>query len=138
MALFKVPGWSIPTAPIQEDSRRTSKKRKLSNTNQTEVVGDFDGQLKKLLHANSKSSQKSHGKNVKEEPSDQRSKDISGPSSVAGVARRKKKKGGKYAHATLPNQAEAPAIPLTDLQRKMKETLDGARFRYVLLSCLVS
>jgi len=136
MALFKVPGWSIPTAPIQEDSCRTSKKRKLSNTNQTEVVGDYDGQLKKLLHdrpANSKGSQKSklHGKNVKEEPSDQRSKDIPGPSSVAGVARRKKKKGGKYAHATLPNQAEAPAIPLTDLQRKMKETLDGARFRYV-------
>jgi len=45
MALFKVPGWSIPTAPIQEDSRhgRTSKKRKLTNTKSWRL-------LKKLVH----------------------------------------------------------------------------------------
>lgn len=135
MALFKVPGWSIPTAPVQEDSHRTSKKRKLSNTE----GGDLDRQLKKLLHDRptmSKGSPKSHvhGKNVKAESSDQKPKDIPGPSSVAGVTRRNKKKAGNHP-PPLPNQATAPddsVIPLTDLQRKMKETLDGARFRYVV------
>jgi len=140
MALFKVPCWSIPTAPIQEDSPRTFRKRKLSSTNQTEEVRDWARQLKKLSHeqsATSKDFQKSqvYGKKVKEKP-----KDIPGPSSVAGVTGRKKKKREKIAHA-LPNRAEAPnnpVIPLTDLQKRMKETLDGARFRCVVFSCLVS
>src|SRR6266566_7004688 len=163
MALFDVPGWSIPNEPVAV----TSKKRKRAskkNLDKVQSVATNVERLMEQLAASPAAENARHEHELKEgksggvsaggdrlpEKKRRRVKSQQSPTPVAvqedetnkasRMKRRKdkrKEKSGEKATVTLsPTETRPPpesrSTSLTSLQHDMKQSLDGARFRYVI------
>ncbi|KAL4075992.1 methyltransferase-domain-containing protein [Scleroderma yunnanense] len=161
MALFQVPGWSVPSAPVPVHA--TSKKRKRRASQSPDDLQSAQANLEKLvkiLGDNSskgdsrRSKKKSSGKAESQQndvdggrsqarkgdpptPKAPSSKDTSG----ASKKRNKKQKASKNSSSATASglSGSTPKASgfahgnsgLTSMQKNMKESLDGARFRLI-------
>jgi ribosomal RNA-processing protein 8 len=164
MALFDVPGWSIPDEPVAV----TSKKRKRASKQNFDKVQSAATNMERLMEqlaagpaAENTRRELKEGKSrgvsadgdrppEKKRRRVKRNKSQQSPTPVAvqedetNKASRKKRKndkrtdrsGEKAAVALSPTETrlppEARSTSLTSLQHGMKQSLDGARFRYVI------
>jgi ribosomal RNA-processing protein 8 len=165
MALFQVPGWSMPAAPVSALSQSTSKKRKRPATQEVDKVQSVEVNLDKLMQKlgrdhedeqGPKKKKSKHGKtpqgmDTRDESATSSKGKKKNPSSLGVVAlsvaesskpptkvKQKKKKKPVAEKASSSEQQPRNTSPaadgvsgLTSLQKGMKESLDGARFRYV-------
>jgi ribosomal RNA-processing protein 8 len=135
MSLFEVPGWSIPSTPVKEQSNKSTKKRKHPNT-------QSQGHAEKLLMKFSNDPPKvgDVSKKRKGEPSSADQEDETSLSAAANASRnRKRRRQNQTLNQELRkrNVSDVSPAPLTALQRNMKESLEGARFRCVSRSASV-
>lgn len=161
MALFDVPGWSIPDEPVAS----ASKKRKRASKQNFDKVQSVTANMERLMEqlaANPTAENTQHeGRKsgvsvVGDRPPEKKRRRVKRKKSqqyptVAVVqedethkaSRKKKKKdkhkevSGEKATVTLsPAESRPPpesrSTSLTSLQHGMKQSLDGARFRYVI------
>ncbi|KIJ70248.1 hypothetical protein HYDPIDRAFT_104934 [Hydnomerulius pinastri MD-312] len=170
MALFEVPGWSMPSAPIS--AQTSSKKRKRPGSQNSNLLHSAETNLDKLIETlgegagandgerhGTKKKKKKHDKlssqpnNNQVRPPPTASKKLAaakdpGPSASPTPTSNtdsspKKKSKRKKSKATDVDRSgpsdQSPKAPkpaqnntgLTSLQRNMKESLDGARFRLI-------
>ncbi len=165
MALFDIPGWSIPDEPVAV----TSKKRKRASKQNTDKVQSATANVEKLMMqlAASPAAESTRGelkegrgrgvsadgdrppekkrRRVKRNQSQQQS---SAPAAVQEDGshkasrtkrrkdRRKETSGKEVIGTSSPTESRPPpesrSTSLTSLQHGMKQSLDGARFRYVI------
>ena len=133
MSLFEVPGWSIPNAPVKEQSNKANKKRKHSSAQDQGHVQSVDKFLAKLLNnpAKVEASVSDVGK-----PKERRGavsppeENVMGHSPSSRI-RKARKKQRLNRESPTKNVSDVSPASLTTLQRAMKESLGGARFRYV-------
>ncbi|KAG1892629.1 methyltransferase-domain-containing protein [Suillus subluteus] len=172
MALFEVPGWSVPTAPVSKLAQSTSKKRKRPAAQDADKMQSVEVNLDKLMQKlgsvgkhqedkqGPKKKKKNHGKTtggldakVEHATSNKGKEKVSSPpgGSIKGSAVEQSVKGGsglrkkmiKQKKSSKPDGGKSEQQPqnvsptldevsgLTSLQRGMKESLDGARFRWI-------
>jgi len=157
MSIFEVGGWAVKAAPVREATQRVSKKRKRpSGHNKTESAGvNVDKLMAKLTQGLPQSSTSTSSHNVEEhqEPVKKKPKQMYNRkgTSCAGVSEsivpvkigdresspkkiKNKHQGGlRPSKTTSKNSTQkVPSdTPLTSLQKGMKDSLDGARFRLV-------
>ncbi|KAG2077575.1 hypothetical protein BDR04DRAFT_1088654 [Suillus decipiens] len=165
MALFEVPGWSVPAAPVSKSIQSTSKKRKRPAAQDADKMQSVEVNLDKLMqklgsvgkHQEDKQGPKKkknhkktnegldakveHAKFGKEKGSSFLGGSIKestvNQSVKGGSGLRKKKKSLKPDSRKSEQQPQnvSPAVDevsgLTTLQKGMKESLDGARFRWI-------
>ena len=169
-ALFDVPGWSVPSAPVS--TQRQSKKRKhAASSEEQDLLRNAQVNLDKLIDSlgggaddagDGPSSKKKKKKNVNKptsQPSrrDQRGEDLhphgkphswtkasvpsaEDPSTTSNTAALPSKKARKKNAKRVVQPTDIPkhsvAVQetgsLTPLQRSLRKSLDGARFRFVL------
>jgi ribosomal RNA-processing protein 8 len=164
MALFNVPGWSIPDVPVAV----TSKKRKRSSKQNSDKVQSAATNMERLMEqlaaspaAENTRHELKEGKSGgvsadRDRPPEKkrrhvkRNKSQQSPTPAAvredetyRASRKDRKKdkrkerSGEKATVTLsPTETRPPpesrSTSLTSLQHGMKQSLDGARFRYVI------
>ncbi|KAG6378874.1 methyltransferase-domain-containing protein [Boletus reticuloceps] len=168
-ALFDVPGWSVPSAPVS--TQRHSKKRKrAASSEEQELLHSAQANLDKLIHSlggsttlNDDAGDGPSNKKKKKKPNkptpqpshhDQRGKVRNGPHSqgkphkqavppatdpstastkAALPGKKAKKKNTKHVVQPTVTPEKSTAAQdtgsLTPLQRNLKKSLDGARFR---------
>ncbi|KAH7916100.1 methyltransferase-domain-containing protein [Hygrophoropsis aurantiaca] len=170
MALFEVPGWSVPSAPVSEISQSTSKKRKRpvpqdgdklqsAEVNLDKLMRKLAGDSKDLDKQAPKKKKTKHEKPHVENPQGNGHKSVvvnakkgKGKTSLNSNAHTpetpdkksdapaKKKKDGKSRavnHASKDGSTAEPPVAstsqsgLTSLQKGMKDSLDGAKFRWI-------
>lgn len=154
MALFDVPGWSVPGAPVAVPSKRRKPPQDLDQIQAATV--NVEKLMKRLAtertHARTKGddSELSAVADAHEPPKKKRRhvKDKVQQSHTPARGdgekfspRKKRKDGQKKTRGDKITSSPLPAPPhptpqpsgnaLTTLQRGMKQSLDGARFRYV-------
>lgn len=154
MALFDVPGWSVPGAPVAVPSKRRKPPQDLDQMQAATV--NVEKLMKRLAteqtHAQTKGdhSKLSAGADAHEPPKKKRRhvKDKARQSQTPArgdgeqnTSRKKRKDGQKKTRGDKVTSSPSPVPPhptpqpsgnaLTTLQRGMKQSLDGARFRYV-------
>ncbi|KAI0291704.1 methyltransferase-domain-containing protein [Russula brevipes] len=158
MALFDVPGWSIPDDPVAV----TSKKRKRAPKRDSDKVQSATVNVEKLmagLAASPVTESPHRGKNGRgrvstggDRPPPQKRKrsNLQSPAPTAaavqdnGTRRASKKEKKKDRRKTVPEDTANASPPpssshpppesrstLTSLQHGMKQRLDGARFRWI-------
>jgi len=162
MSLFEVPGWSVPSAPVRDDTRQVSKKRKRPGSEVHKLdaaemnvekrmaklasAKPESGPLKpkigprKLDQAGAAPAKKKFKQNQTRSPvvlvhSETPGQDASQSRTTARKANKNFK--SKQASPDKPSKAvhvsdsklTASNPSLTTLQKSMKESLDGARFR---------
>lgn len=152
MSLFEVPGWSVSGEPVSE-SQSHSKKRKRSSND-----GNFKGHLPDLnidkLVKRLKGHKSDHGasstgngkkdkdKNEQEQQREDKKKSISlpkplkpatqeqpEPSTVSRLRKKDRKTRSSVESAPAMMQSSAGGDALTTMQKNMKQSLDGAKFR---------
>lgn len=145
MALFQVPGWSLDAQPVREDSQRTSKKRKRPVA-ETKDLTSAEVNIEKLMSTlssslNSGSTSKAAPEKYKKkrksevqlrEPPPNPQKKRPAPVTLESSNPKPEKKVGKHQKQKGPadnSKKRGDPTTLTSLQRTMKESLDGARFR---------
>jgi len=157
MALFDVPGWSIPDEPVV-----TSKKRKRASKPNIDKVQSAAANVERLMEQLAASptaentrheliegksagvSADGDGPSEKKRRRVKRKKSQQSPTPAvvqedethkASKKKRKKdkekEKSGEKATVTL-SPTESRSTSLTSLQHGMKQSLDGARFRHVI------
>ncbi|KAG2158824.1 methyltransferase-domain-containing protein [Suillus bovinus] len=168
MALFEVPGWSVPTAPVSKSAQSTSKKRKRPVSQDADMMQSVEVNLDKLMRKlgsvgkhqedkqGPKKKKKNHGKTtggldakVEHTTSNKGKEKVSSSSSgsIKENAVKQSVKGGsglrKQKKNLKPDSGKSEPQPqnvsptanevsgLTSLQKGMKESLDGARFRWI-------
>ncbi|KAG1753879.1 methyltransferase-domain-containing protein [Suillus paluster] len=165
MALFEVPGWSVPTAPVSILAQSTSKKRKRPAAQDADKMQSAEVNLDKLMQklgsvGNREDKQGPKKKKKKQErttrapdtkgahaTSNKATEKVSSPhggsieqpvKGVSGLRKKVKQKKSLKHDAGKPEQRPrnvSPAVDevpgLTSLQKGMKESLDGARFRWI-------
>ena len=164
MALFDVPGWSIPNEPVTV----TSKRRKRASKQNLDKVQSAATNVERLMEQLAASpaaenmrhelkEDKSGGvsadgdrppekkrRRVKRKKSQQSPTPAAVQENETNKASRKKRKkdkreenSGEKATVIPPTETRPPpeshSTSLTSLQHGMKQSLDGARFRYVIL-----
>lgn len=168
-ALFDVPGWSVPSAPVS--TQHQSKKRKrVAGSEEQELLRNAQANLDKLIDSlggsaddagdgspKKKSKKKSNKPTPQPSYRDQHSEGLhaqgklrsqanaSVPSAVdpptstnkaALPSKKAKKKNTKGVVQPTDTSEHSAAVrdtgSLTPLQRGLKKSLDGARFRFVL------
>ena len=169
MALFDVPGWALPQAPVSESSTTASNSRKRKRPDTDSIAekksrsaeANFEKIVKTLTGKTSSSSiskkekKKGKDKDSKKSTLEDRKKLISHPmplktgaerrsesSSSLPPAKKVKTKHEKTASEeslVKPNKGKEKEDAqsnegLTSLQKRMKESLEGARFRLGSLS----
>jgi len=127
--MFAVPGWSVPSAPVKEQPNKATKKRKHSSTQDHGHAPGVERSLENLLPKVEPASSSRHKKR-KGEPS---SVDATGLYPVPRKRKRSKKQMSNQDSSKMNASDVSPTL-LTDLQRDMKESLHGARFRCVTRS----
>lgn len=170
MALFQVPGWSMPTAPVSTLPQSISKKRKRPAAQDVDKVQFAEVNLDKLMQKlggirdhdsedkqgpnkrKRKHGKTSQGLDTKDGHAMSSKGKVKITSSLGGSSgvehsvkesskppKKMKQKKSKL-DAGKPSSSEqqprvSPAVDgvsgLTSLQKGMKNSLDGARFRYV-------
>ena len=161
MALFDVPGWSIPGEPVAV----TSKKRKRASKQNFDKVQSAATNVETLMEqlaaspaaentrhegktgdvsADGDRAPKKKRRRVKRNKSQQFPTPAAVPEDETNKTSRKtrkkdkrKEKSGEKATVTpSPTETRPPpeshSTSLTSLQHRMKQSLDGARFRYVI------
>lgn len=161
-ALFDVPGWSVPSAPVS--TQRQSKKRKrAASSEEQDLLRTAQANLDKLIGSLGGSDDAGGGSLKKKRKAkldkptsrsshrDQRGKALHPPgkprnqtvpvitSNEAALPRKnvKKKKAKQVVQPTNISEhsvAVQATAGLTSLQQSLKKSLDGARFRFVLAS----
>lgn len=154
MSLFEVPGWSVSGEPVSE-SQSHSKKRKRSS-NDGNVKGhlpdlNIDKLVKRLKGHKSDQGASSTGngkkdkaknEHVKEQQREDKKKSISLPKPLKPATQeqpepltvsrpRKKERKTRSSVESAPAMMQSPAggDTLTTMQKSMKQSLDGAKFR---------
>lgn len=149
MSIFEVGGWTVKAAPVRETTQRLSKKRKrLSSYNKIESAGvNVDKLTAKLTQGlpQTSTSTNSHNAEESQEPMKKKPKQMysrKGTSCARGVepvvpveiasSPRKTKDHRPSKTASKRSKQKIPSdTPLTSMQKGMKDSLDGARFRLV-------
>lgn len=155
MSLFEVAGWAVKAAPIREGAQQVSKKRKRpSNHSQLEAVEvNVEKLMAKMTNANTAESSIQKSERKKRQKTN-RQKQVKGsaeetkerPPSPPRKAEKKKAetktktKQAVDSASVLPSKSkptfeepqENSYVKLTALQKSMKDSLDGARFRSVI------
>ncbi|EGO01861.1 hypothetical protein SERLA73DRAFT_177408 [Serpula lacrymans var. lacrymans S7.3] len=164
MALFEVPGWSLPSAPVTSSSQSTSKKRKRPADDGHKLESatvNLDKLMKTLEGKDSVSSQASKKKKKTQKanvggkqsrPSKESNMKQSSPVAKSTARQdiphnpdKDSRKGKKNKNKSKPDVTVPPKKPstkidvslshddssLTTLQKGMKGSLDGARFRWI-------
>lgn len=156
MSLFEVPGWSVKTTPIRGTPQQVSKKRKRPNNHANDVETteiNMEKLMAKLANTTDEGlsiakKRKKAQKQAPEATSNAEQHTEGTHVRIPGVPTKTSspsgKRNGKKKHyidpsLTLPSTStqslEKPpsssnANNLTALQKGMKDSLDGARFRY--------
>ncbi|KAF4602215.1 25S rRNA (adenine645-N1)-methyltransferase [Pleurotus pulmonarius] len=162
MALFEVPGWTVPSAPISNAPTSSSRKRKRHNpdagvaqpinldklmrkipkTNEAEAVSEATGDTKPSKKARSKRDRKTQSKgkaaaSTSTTAAPKKAKKTA-PRAVAadiqaGPSTPKKKQKQQKDAAEEPKLSKKSKAEgqLTTLQDRMRQSLDGARFRMI-------
>jgi len=148
MSLFQVPGWSVAAAPVQESKKR---KRKVNGQSEDAEFQDLVAQIQKITPPDlpSKKKRRKADKPKKDaapvvtaDPAPQKPDDAVGNKSETKKERKKQKQTPKPAAPSNPTSPQkqkqslaasksTAVAALTPLQKQMKGSLDGARFRYV-------
>ena len=153
MSLFQVPGWAVAAAPVQESKKR---KRKANGQSEDAEFQDLVAQIQKITPPDlpTKKKRRKADKPKKDDapvvmadPTPQKVGDAAGTKSETKKDRKKQKHAAKPvpSNPTSPQKQKSPskqkqspaatkptpAATLTPLQKQMKGSLDGARFRYV-------
>ncbi|KAK7049664.1 25S rRNA (adenine645-N1)-methyltransferase [Paramarasmius palmivorus] len=158
MALFEVPGWSVPNAPVAESSTSSSRKRKrpTNDTDSEKKVRSAEVNLEKIvktLTGKSRDKDRSKAKKKKEkqkQPEDcgEKKMEISRPMPLKAVDKRgstsslppakkaktKHEKSASQETLVKPSQSVDSLTSesgLTPMQKSMKHSLEGARFRLI-------
>ncbi|KAG0705508.1 methyltransferase-domain-containing protein [Suillus ampliporus] len=169
MALFEVPGWSVPTVPVSNLAQSTSKKRKRPAAQDADKMQSAEVNLDRLMQKlgsvrNQEDKQgptkkkKKQGRSTRalgtddqHATSNKAREKVSSPhggsigSAVeqpakggSGLRKKIKQKKNLKPDAGKPEQRPRNVSPvvdevsgLTSLQKGMKESLDGARFRWI-------
>jgi ribosomal RNA-processing protein 8 len=154
MVLFDVPGWSVPGAPVAVPSKKRKPPQGLDQIQAATV--NVEKLMKRLAteqtHARTKGdhSELSAGADASQPPKKKRRRVKDKVQQSLTPARgdgeqntprkkgkdgQKKTRGDKVTSSPSPAPSHPTAQPsgnaLTSLQRGMKQSLDGARFRYV-------
>jgi ribosomal RNA-processing protein 8 len=156
MALFEVPGWSVPAAPVESSKKRkrppghdggdkvlsevslerVPKKSRLGHDPESETSA-----LKQTPTKSRTTPKKDTRKGKERRVAFGASKTVARELAISGPQplQKMKKTAGEVAEKsssrlTLPQQSkrgfsEALSLGLTSLQKGMKQSLDGARFR---------
>lgn len=167
MALFDVPGWSIPNEPVAVTSTKKRKRASKKNLDKVQSAASNVERLMEQLAASPAAENTRHEHELKEGKSGgvsadgdrppekkrrrvKRNKSQQSPTPAAvqedetnkesrkkGKKDKRKEKSGEKATVTLsPTEPRPPpesrSTSLTSLQHGMKQSLDGARFRYVI------
>ncbi|KAF9498485.1 hypothetical protein BDN71DRAFT_1443332 [Pleurotus eryngii] len=164
MALFEVPGWTVPSEPISNAQTSSSRKRKRLNPNagvapqvnldklmrkmpkttEVEAVSEVPGDPKPSKKARSKRNRKQQGegkpdstpatstaaapKNAKKSASREVTSEAqAGPS----TPKKKQKQQKGAAEEPKSSRKSKEGGQLTTLQDRMRQSLDGARFRMI-------
>ena len=142
MVHFDVPGWSVPGAPVAVPSSKKRKRPQALDHVQSATV-NVEKLMKRLATEQSHTSvtadtDQSHKKKRKRkvEPSHPPARGDGEQSTPKKKRKERQKKTGEKGTPLLsPASPHRPLQPsgnaLTTLQRGMKQSLDGARFRYV-------
>jgi ribosomal RNA-processing protein 8 len=153
MVLFDVPGWSVPGAPVAVPSSKKRKRPQGLDHIQSATV-NVEKLMKRLAmeqtHARTKGDNggasadtDQHPKKKRKRIKDHKAQPSHTPARGDGKQSTPKKKrkdrqkntGEKVTSSSSPASPHPPSQPsgnaLTTLQRGMKQSLDGARFRYV-------
>jgi len=139
--MFEVTGWSVEAIPVQDNDTASSKKRKRSFDNY-QVSVNMDKKLKSITRDN-EGARNSFKKDKWETQKRVRSKSSSGNGMVSNISRpkprisvdgelvRPAKKTKKHELVDQSTITSTCTSKLTAMQRGMKQSLDGARFRSV-------
>ena len=142
ISMFEVTGWSVEAVPVQDNDTASSKKRK-RNYQVSEV--NMDKKLKSIARDN-EGARNSSKKNKREAKKRVRSKSSSGNGMASNISRSKllkprisvdgelvrpAKKTKKHELVDQSTITSTCTSKLTAMQRGMKQSLDGARFRSV-------
>lgn len=166
-ALFDVPGWSVPSAPVS--TQQSKKRKRAAGSEEQELLRNAQANLDKLIDSlggsaddagdgspknknkkklNKPTSKPSHrdqhgeGLHAQGKPHSQAKNsapsavDLSTSANKAALPSKKaKKKNAKRVVQPTDTPGHSAAVrdsSLTPLQRGLKKSLDGARFRFVL------
>ncbi|KAJ8516358.1 hypothetical protein ONZ45_g6300 [Pleurotus djamor] len=146
MSLFNVPGWSVPTAPVSQVS---TKHKKRARTGKRRAESPRVDAIPEQPQPSTpkQASKKGAPKHKKGDNSHQPFAAAEVTAETAdGSQKSKKRKREREASSNVPpvnttpkklktvvtkDNGEAPSSKLTALQKTMKKTLDGARFRLI-------
>ncbi|KAF9263536.1 hypothetical protein L218DRAFT_927209 [Marasmius fiardii PR-910] len=161
MPLFDVPGWSLPEAPVAESSANTSNSRKRkrpdNDTNSDKNIRSAEVNLEKIVKTLTGKSTTFPGykkqkikKSSKKKIMEDKKKSISLPMPLKGAVETRsestaslpptKKAKTKHKDSEFQESFVKPAKvvedyhsnnSLTTLQKNMKQSLEGARFRLI-------
>lgn len=152
MSIFEVGGWAVKAAPVRETTQRLSKKRKRpSDHSKIETAGvNVDKLMEKLTQGLPKTSTSTGSQNAEEPRKKKRKKlhsrdvtkneqvsvtnsEIRDRESSPTKAKNQHKRDLRPSKTTSKNSKQkAPSdASLTSLQKGMKDSLDGARFRLI-------
>ncbi|KAF9483950.1 hypothetical protein BDN70DRAFT_873077 [Pholiota conissans] len=149
MSLFEVPGWSVKTTPVRGTPQQLSKKRKRPNNDVETAQVNMEKLMAKLANTTPEHllAPKKHRKAQKQAqgaPSDverhtEGDQITAAPSKASLLKAKKEQKKKKHidSFSKKPSTSlDKPPQPcdtnnLTALQKSMKDSLDGARFRLI-------
>lgn len=144
-ALFDVPGWSVPSAPVSTQ-RQSRKRKRAASSEEQDLLRTAQANLDKLIDSlgtgdggslKKKSNKSSHRDQHPKAPGKPHNQSVT-PVSVVDpptTSSKKNVKKQKKKQTVQPiSTSEHSAAGLTSLQQSFKKSLDGARFRSVLAS----
>lgn len=153
MSIFEVGGWDVKAAPVREATQRLSKKRKRpSGHNKIDSAGVNIDKLMAKLAQQTSTSTSSHNVEGYQEPMKKKPKQMdscketsarrnesivpveTGDHESSPKKVKHQRQGNLRPSKTISmnsTQKMPSGTPLTSLQKGMKDSLDGARFRLV-------
>ncbi|KAG6327658.1 hypothetical protein ID866_11431, partial [Astraeus odoratus] len=155
MALFEVPGWTVPSTPVSVPAPSKKRKRRASHSPDdlqsvqanleklVKILGDdapnSDGRPSKKSHRKSKAQKGTHDQEAPRpgkmgDPIAKNTAPITVPKKKKDKKRRESKSMNTEAlsHSiSKPPPSTQENASLTSLQKRMRESLDGARFRLI-------
>ncbi|KAF9055073.1 hypothetical protein BDZ89DRAFT_1003711 [Hymenopellis radicata] len=150
MPLFEVPGWSVKADPVGESPNQASRKRKRHSEDSERTTGsevNIDRLMNKLKRKPDKepkacTSEKHASK--KQKAHEDKKNSISLPKPLKSAekrstdAQRPPKKKTKTKHLAESKSSDESPLPssqepagLTEMQKQMRDSLNGARFRMI-------
>ncbi len=152
MPLFEVPGWSVKADPVGESPNQASRKRKRNSEDSTGSEVNLDRLMNKLKRKPDKEHKASSSANKKQKAHEDKKNSISLPKALKGAEKRSTdvqrpppKKKAKTKHLVESKSSDDSPLPspqesagLTEMQKQMRDSLNGARFRSTTSSCCCS